>query len=211
MNPINEKYLVIDLEATCDRDNRLRRDQMEIIEIGGVLVNPNNLTIEREFQTFVRPIRNPILRPFCTELTSITQDQVDDAPLFPEAILQLRDFLEGERAVFCSWGAYDRNQFRQDAQFHRVRLPFDDRKHINLKQEFAKALKLRRGMGLARALKRVGLPFEGSHHRGIDDARNIARLLPWILGWKDTPEGQTARKRGHNVDRRQRQRRRRRR
>ena len=36
--------------------------------------------------------------------------------------------------------------------------------------------------GMAGALRRVGLPLVGTHHRGIDDARNIARLLPWVLG-----------------------------
>jgi inhibitor of KinA sporulation pathway (predicted exonuclease) len=35
---------------------------------------------------------------------------------------------------------------------------------------------------MAAALRRVGLPLRGTHHRGIDDARNIARLLPWIVG-----------------------------
>jgi hypothetical protein len=29
---------------------------------------------------------------------------------------------------------------------------------------------------------RLGLTFEGTAHRGIDDARNIARLLPYALG-----------------------------
>ena len=35
---------------------------------------------------------------------------------------------------------------------------------------------------MAGALRRVGLTLQGTHHRGIDDARNIARLLPWSLG-----------------------------
>jgi inhibitor of KinA sporulation pathway (predicted exonuclease) len=34
---------------------------------------------------------------------------------------------------------------------------------------------------MARALQMVGLPLDGSHHRGLDDARNIAKLLPWSL------------------------------
>jgi inhibitor of KinA sporulation pathway (predicted exonuclease) len=28
----------------------------------------------------------------------------------------------------------------------------------------------------------MGLRFEGTQHRAIDDARNIARLLPHVLG-----------------------------
>lgn len=31
------------------------------------------------------------------------------------------------------------------------------------------------------ALRFMALPLEGRHHRGIDDARNIARLAMWIL------------------------------
>jgi hypothetical protein len=31
-------------------------------------------------------------------------------------------------------------------------------------------------------LKLCGLRLEGARYRGIDDARNIARMLPWIVG-----------------------------
>jgi inhibitor of KinA sporulation pathway (predicted exonuclease) len=34
------------------------------------------------------------------------------------------------------------------------------------------------------ALKLAEIELEGTHHRGIDDARNIAKLLPYILGKK---------------------------
>jgi 3'-5' exoribonuclease 1 len=37
------------------------------------------------------------------------------------------------------------------------------------------------------ALRRVGLDLVGTHHRGIDDARNIARVLPYRLGWREAP------------------------
>jgi myo-inositol-1(or 4)-monophosphatase len=50
----------------------------------------------------------------------------------------------------------------------------------NLKRRFAKARKIKE-VGMARALQMVGLPLDGSHHRGLDDARNIAELQPWSL------------------------------
>ena len=37
---------------------------------------------------------------------------------------------------------------------------------------------------MAKALQLVDLPLEGTHHRGIDDARNIAKLLPYMLEQK---------------------------
>ena len=38
--------------------------------------------------------------------------------------------------------------------------------------------------GLAEAVKMAGLELSGVHHCGIDDARNIAQLLPYIFGDK---------------------------
>jgi len=37
---------------------------------------------------------------------------------------------------------------------------------------------------MAEALQLAEIKLEGTHHRGIDDARNIAKLLPYILGRK---------------------------
>ena len=174
-------YLVIDLEATCCDDNTFPRNQMEIIEIGAVMVQcESNLPVS-EFQTFARPVRNPTLTDFCRELTSITQSDVDDAPLFPIALDKLLVWAKDYAPyVFCSWGNYDRTQFQSDCDHHSLAYPFGD-KHINLKTEFPKATGQRKKMGVVAALRSVGLPFSGSHHRGIDDARNIASLLPYIF------------------------------
>lgn len=37
-------------------------------------------------------------------------------------------------------------------------------------------------LGMSGALAQVGIARQGTHHRGIDDARNIARLLPFAVG-----------------------------
>ncbi len=175
-----KRYLVIDLEATCSEDHTIPRDEMETIEIGAVLVERKDLSIIDEFSTFVRPIRHPYLTEFCTKLTTITQNDIDNAPYFPEALRALCEKLWVPRDVlFCSWGNYDKNQFLNDCAFHKVDYPFG-KEHLNLKREFAKA-RFRRRLGVQGALKSVGLTFEGTHHRGIDDARNIARLMHYIM------------------------------
>ena len=129
----------------------------------------------------MRPVRHPRLTAFCTKLTSITQADVDAAPRFPEAMDNVRRFLDGRRVLFCSWGDYDRNQLAQDAAHHRLRLSFTH-DHLNLKQQFSDALGETRRYGMDGALRRVGLRLLGTHPRGIDDARNNARLLPWVTG-----------------------------
>ncbi len=180
-------FLVIDLEATCDEDRRIRSRQMEIIEIGAVLVDAETLLPVAEHQTFVKPVRHPVLTDFCKKLTTMTQADVETAPGFPQAIASLARFIDGRDVLFCSWGDYDRRQFEQDAKFHKVSLPFGG-KHLNVKKQFSTQLGEETRYGMAGALRRVGLQLQGTHHRGIDDARNIARLLPWVLGREQVPK-----------------------
>jgi len=179
-------YLVIDLEATTDDgtdDARaVPRDEMETIEIGAVLVRANTLAVEAEFQTFVRPVRHPVLTPFCTELTGITQARLADAPAFPEAMEALRRAMLAGRwsVVWGSWGLFDQTQLRRDCAFHGVEYPMPE--HMNLKNVFSAAQGRRKRYGMAKALHLCGLDLAGAHHRALDDAKNIARLLPWIVG-----------------------------
>jgi inhibitor of KinA sporulation pathway (predicted exonuclease) len=121
---------------------------------------------------------HPKLTAFCTELTTITQVDVAYAPTFAEVAPELWVF--GQGALFCSWGNYDRNQLAMDAARAGVDMPLPG-DHANLKAIFASVLGGRK-QGMTSALARVGLHPTGTHHRGIDDARNIARLLPWLCG-----------------------------
>ncbi|MDF1816046.1 MAG: exonuclease domain-containing protein [Verrucomicrobiales bacterium] len=173
MEPV---LIIIDLEATCCDDSSFPRSEMEIIEIGAVAVLEENGKVESEFGAFVRPIRNPKLHTFCTRLTSITQSEVDGVESFPIVMKQLVGWLGNfNEYTFCSWGAYDKNQFLQDCSFHQVPFPFGEA-HRNLKKEFSSLINPKRKFGLGGAIRHLNLEFEGIHHRGIDDARNIARV-----------------------------------
>ena len=175
-------YLVIDLEATTsERGRAFPPEEMETIEIGAVLVRAATLEIVGEFQTFVRPIRHPVLLPFCTTLTGIPQDAVDGAPLFPQAFAALRGHILAGRegVVWGSWGRYDDEQLRLDCVRHGI--SYDMPSHLNLKEALSTAQGWRRRYGLSKALTRCGLSLDGDHHRALDDARNAARMLPWIV------------------------------
>ena len=179
-------YLVIDLEATTDdgtaEERAVPRDEMETIEIGAVLVRANTLEVEAEFETFVKPVRHPVLTPFCTELTGITQEMLADAPAFPEAMEALRKAMLVGRwgVVWGSWGLFDDTQLRRDCAFHGVDYTMPE--HMNLKNVFSAAQGRRKRYGMAKALRLCGLTLEGAHHRAFADAKNIARMLPWIVG-----------------------------
>jgi inhibitor of KinA sporulation pathway (predicted exonuclease) len=176
------KHIVVfDLEATCDDGGRIPPTEMETIEIGAVMVDRETLAVVSELQAFVRPIRHRQLTPFCKSLTSICQQDVDAAPCLPEVIVELKSWLYAySDAVCCSWGDYDVRQLMQDCRMHRVAYPLPGR-HVNLKRRFSEAQGITKKLGMAQALERVDLALVGTAHRGIDDARNIARLLPYCV------------------------------
>ena|SRR5439155_14851721 len=173
----NDYYLIVDVEATCSNDGAVPRQEMEIIEIGAAMQSSRTFEIDSEFQSFVRPVRHPQLTEFCSELTGIKQGQVADAPPLPLALEAMKKWMYAfDDSLFCSWGDYDRNQFIQDCEYHRVGYPFRSG-HLNLKAQLSQSMNLRKKLGIAEALRHFGLNFEGSHHRGLDDARNIARIV----------------------------------
>lgn len=174
-----DRVVIVDLEATCWDKNQHSAEEMEVIEIGAVLVENQAPAVLREFDSFVRPVRHPILSGFCTELTSIQQAQVDAADTFPAVWQRFLEWaVDPDNLSIASWGSYDDKQLRQDCKYHGIAYPFEDR-HINLKQEFG-ALHSGHKFGVKRALRVIGMKFEGQHHRGIDDAKNIFRIYEWM-------------------------------
>ena len=180
-----QKLLIIDLESTCyERGTEPKDFFSEIIEIGGVFFNPETKKNEWEFDEILRPQLFPTLSEFCTGLTTLTQEHVDRGISLAEALASLNKKIESEPYLFASWGFYDRNQFQKNCERFGIPYPFGPR-HVSLKHEFANWTK-RKPMGMAGALNVLRLPLEGTHHRGLDDARNISKIAGWMIeqGWK---------------------------
>lgn len=174
------KYIVIDLEATCWRKEDPNRQPHEIIEIGAVLLDENYEYIN-EFDKFIKPIDNPILTEYCKDLTSIKQEDVDSAQKLPAVIAHLKEWLgDTENIIFCSWGLFDKEQLLKDCDRHLIDYPFNDQ-HINIKTEFSRIMKRTKKMGLRKALRILDMQFEGTQHRGIDDAKMIAKVFKIIM------------------------------
>lgn len=187
-----KKYIcVVDLEATCWQDRRAPGPNgegwihpvMETIEIGAVLVRIETLVPLATFDAFIRPVQNPILSDFCKSLTSIRQEDVDRAKTYPEVVTDFRNWMAGKgplaETLFGSWGRFDFTQLKQDSAYHIFQFPFDDDEHLNIKNHTAEKMGWK-PQGVSKALKRLKMDFLGTPHRGIDDARNIGRILQMV-------------------------------
>ncbi len=172
--------LVIDLEATCCDQGTITPEQMEIIELGAVWATPAGEVIDA-LQRFVRPTERPTLTPFCMGLTHIEQARIDTAPSWPTVAAELAEFARLHAGqCWGSWGKYDARQIERESARHGLADPLAGLPHQNLKAAFAKARKIKQ-VGMATALQIARLELEGEHHRALSDARNIARLLPFVL------------------------------
>jgi inhibitor of KinA sporulation pathway (predicted exonuclease) len=170
---------VIDIEATCWEGTPPNGQENEIIEIG---ICPLDIATAQRLEKrniLVRPERSKVSE-FCTKLTTLTQEQVDRGVSFKEACAILKnEYLTRER-VWASFGDYDRKQFEKQCQARGIGYPFGPR-HINVKTFFALIYNLSQEVGMAEALHISHLRLEGTHHRGSDDAWNIAAILSDLL------------------------------
>jgi 3'-5' exoribonuclease 1 len=173
-------YVIVDLEATC-WEEKSETKNMEIIEIGAVFLHGVNFQPYSEFDQFVQPQINPDLSEFCHKLTGIAQNHVDNAMQFPEAFEKFLNWIGDEPYKLCSWGMFDLEIFQVECERYRLDFPKSFAGHINLKELYARAYNTKPTIGLREAMQKRMLKFEGRLHRGIDDARNIARVAQPIL------------------------------
>jgi 3'-5' exoribonuclease 1 len=170
--------IIFDLEATCwDEDAKMNTaTEMEIIEIGAVKVN-ELFDIVDKFQIFIRPSQHPVLSEFCKRLTSIQQSDVDAAIDFHEALLKFENWA-GENPLFMSWGDYDRNQITRecDRKHYKGKMRELVQNHLNIKWKISQHENRNKKMSVSAIMQRLNMQFEGTPHRGIDDAHNIARI-----------------------------------
>jgi inhibitor of KinA sporulation pathway (predicted exonuclease) len=169
-----DRVLVVDVEATCWEGDPPFGETSEIIEIGVCELDVGTGERLGKHSILVRPERSSV-SAFCTSLTTLTAAQVSSGVSYPEACAVLRKEFRSRDRVWASYGDYDRKQFERQGGY-----PFGPR-HVNVKTLFALSRGLPREVGLAEALEVAGLPLEGTHHRGDDDAWNIAALFGGIL------------------------------
>lgn len=174
-----DKIVVVDVEATCWEGTPPTGQTNDIIEIGVCLLDVHTFEREKKTSIIVRPTRSKV-SPFCTRLTTLTQADVDQGVSFEEACRRLvREFVTPNR-TWASYGDYDRGAFERQCRDTSIKYPFG-KTHLNVKNLFAIRKKLKREVGMDEALSILNLPLDGTHHRGGDDAWNIASILKRVL------------------------------
>ena len=198
---------VYDFECNCVKDRAEPLEFNEIVEFPVVIIDVKNKKIAGEFHTYIRPTLEKEVKPFCTELTGITNERcfAEGVPTLEEALAKLHNFLLDfgmfqKEFVFMSCGDFDGNQMAREAQRKNISVPNYLKRWINLKKVFPKdatnksfradsdawttigqEAKAKPSGGMTAMLNALQIPLEGRHHSGIDDARNLAKIVIAML------------------------------
>ena len=173
------RYLVVvDFECTCeDQEEPFLH---EIIEFPAVLLDTIRRREVRHFHAFVKPTERPVLSEFCTRLTGIDQAKVDGAETLDRVLVKFCAWLDEHAGEDYSLAADCQSDLRHfllaECRRKKIRVRDAWRVWVDIGRHLMVHFDLRRPGNLQMKLARVGLAFEGTPHRGIDDARNIGRL-----------------------------------
>ncbi len=181
-------FLVLDFEGVT-KEKRRPCDIMEIIEFPVLKINARTFETESIFHSYVQPTVYPKLNPFVTEITGITIEMVEGQPTLPEVLIMLDGWLkteglleEGVKCCFVTCGDWDlKTALPVNCDY--LKIPYNDclKRWINIKNYFQDILG-KKPPGMKGMLQDLHLNLDGKHHSGIDDSKNIAKILRDLAG-----------------------------
>ncbi|XP_011632149.1 ERI1 exoribonuclease 3 [Pogonomyrmex barbatus] len=177
-----EYLLVMDFEATCEKNQVL--NPQEIIELPCAVLSTCDWKLKDVFHTYVKPRVHPTLTPYCTELTGIMQETVDNQPYFVDVFSKFCEWLtkEGyfdtpEKSSFVTCGNWDlKIMLPSQCELDGIILPDYFKQWIELKHTFSESTGYY-PRSLKNMLARLNLPLKGRLHSGIDDVYNIISII----------------------------------
>lgn len=148
-----------------------------------------------EYQDYVKPVFNPELTKYCTDLTGITQFQVNKGKPFYDSFKdhykwliqnvkpEFRDLPAMENIFMVTCGNWDlMTMLPTDCKRHKIKYyPAVYRRFIDIKSIYKKTLKTSKKYGLANMMKNINMKMDGRHHSGIDDCRNTGKLFEYLV------------------------------
>jgi len=181
-----EYLLILDFEAQCQEGEKLK--VQEIIEFPVIFYDLKERKVKDfYFHEYIKPKVFPILTQFCKELTGISQETVDAGVYIEDALLKFDEFLNqnlinSSKFTFVTCGNWDLCQcLRKEAKYKNIILKDYFKRWINVKNIFCEYIGNKKPTGMDSMLKELGLKLEGRHHSGIDDARNITKIVDKLI------------------------------
>lgn len=179
--------LILDLEG-----------KVEILEFPVVMIDAQSMEFIDSFHRFVRPTamsEQRITEYIEGKYGKFGVDRVwhDTAIPFKEVLQEFEDWIGNHSlwkteqggslnsAAFVTCGNWDlKTKIPEQCKVSKIKLPTYFMEWINLKDIYLNFYS-RRATGMMTMMRELQMPIVGSHHLGIDDSKNIARVVQRML------------------------------
>lgn len=168
--PNLNQIICFDLEMCCWED----KPSGEIIEIGICQINLNTMKIEKEAQYFVKPEKDEISE-FCTNLTGYTQSFINKNGRPLEEVLNTIKKNFGFNKTYFSWGRDD-IVLMNECESKKIDFEIYEIVNFSFIYNFLFNNSNERKSQIE-AMNKFKVIEEGKRHQGIDDAKNLAKLI----------------------------------
>jgi inhibitor of KinA sporulation pathway (predicted exonuclease) len=183
-----KNFLSLDLELNHDDHGRTA----EIIQVGYVIGNPFTGEVCEQIRKYVKNQHTRSIAPFITELTGITDDDINKYGVTLTEILAEVNELVAKYDIFVNpvtWGGGDSVELRNAALsenpdvFKNTRWAFG-RRWIDVKTLYivdSFATKRNYQGGLKKSCNRLGITFDGPAHDALQDALNTFKVFSYYV------------------------------
>lgn len=135
------KFIIFDLEYTSWLGSMKRHwkgpnEYQEAVQIGAVLVNSKDLSIQGSFKVLIRPTKNPELSDYFVNLTGITQKVVNKKGFDFKTALEMF-FKWSKNYKLYSFGT-DNIVLYENARLLKLKFPFKKSRFFNIRDLFKK-------------------------------------------------------------------------
>lgn len=185
------EYIVFDLEFNQGFDRKLNKTvsdekcPFEIIQIGAVKLD-SNLDIIDTFNTFVKPNIYKEIHPFIKKMTGICNEDVKNAPYFPEAFNLFKAFINEEKNILCVWGNGDLKELYRNIKYYNLSTNNLSNTYINVQHHASVYFNNPSGksIGLQNAITLLELNQDKSYHNALNDAYYTSLVFKKIFNDK---------------------------
>lgn len=150
--------------------------RQETIEFGAVKLN-GALEETAEFRMLVKPVFGEI-PPRYEQLTGITNEAVQSAPSFEEALAAFESWCSDAESVYA-WSPSDLEQLQGEKRMKKLTYSLEalEKRWVDFQRIFTEAVGLHRELSLEQAVNIADISFTGKMHDALWDARNTAELF----------------------------------
>ena len=171
------EYIVFDLEFNQGFDKKLNKTvsdekcPFEILQIGAVKLDAD-LNIIDTFNTFVKPNIYKEIHPFIKKMTNIIHEDVKDAPNFPQAFNNFKEFMNNDKNILCVWGNGDLKELYRNIKYYNLSTENLSNTYINVQHHASIYFNNHTGnsIGLQNAITLLKLNQDKSYHNALNDA-----------------------------------------